>query len=180
MGEVAGPNNGSGRGVRSASLFEIDRDYAAVTATPWPDFMLGVTVRGELVSSIDFLDVNIQPYTVRNAMARETVRQLRAYFKDPQHRFSLPLDPRGTAFQLAVWAALRRIPVGETRSYGELAKLLASGPRAVGGACRVNPLAVVIPCHRVVASHGIGGFMGVTKGRGLRLKRHLLAHELHS
>ena len=76
-----------------------------------------------------------------------------------------------------MWDALWRIPAGQTRSYGEVAQHLGSSARAVGGACRANPIPVIIPCHRVVGAHGMGGFMGVTAGRGLRLKQRLLAHE---
>jgi len=142
--------------------------------------MLGVTVHGEVVTSIDFLSAKAAPYTAHSEITRETVKQLRAYFRDPQHRFTLPLDPAGTPFRLAVWDAMRRIPAGETRSYGELARQLGSSARAVGGACRANPIPLVIPCHRVVAAQGVGGFMGVTAGRGIQLKQRLLAHEFHS
>lgn len=89
----------------------------------------------------------------------------------------LPLAPRGTPFQRRVWQALRRIPPGERVTYGELARRLESGPRAVGGACRANAVPLLIPCHRVVAADGDGGFAGHTRGRWLEIKRWLLAHE---
>jgi methylated-DNA-[protein]-cysteine S-methyltransferase len=155
-------------------------DYAAVLATPWSGVMLGVSVYGEVVTSIDFLADNAAAHSASEGVAGEAVRQLQAYFRDPQHRFSLPLQPIGTPFQRRVWDALRRIPAGQTRSYGEVAQRLASGARAVGGACRANPIPVIIPCHRVVAAHGMGGFMGVSAGRALQLKQCLLAHEILS
>ena len=155
-------------------------DYAAILATPWPGVMLGVSVQDEFVTSIDFLADNALAHSTSEGVAGETVRQLRAYFRDPQYRFSLPLQPMGTPFQLSVWEALRRIPAGQTQSYGEVAHQLVSGARAVGGACRANPIPVIIPCHRVVAAHGMGGFMGVTAGRGIQLKQRLLAHEFLS
>ncbi|MGH8800240.1 MAG: methylated-DNA--[protein]-cysteine S-methyltransferase, partial [Casimicrobiaceae bacterium] len=77
-----------------------------------------------------------------------------------------------------VWDALATIPVGESRTYGELARSLHTAPRAVGGACGANPIALVIPCHRVVGSQGsLGGFMGVTAGDPIAIKRWLLTHE---
>jgi len=90
-----------------------------------------------------------------------------------------PLDITATAFQWRVWDALTRIPAGETRSYGEIATLLRSSARAVGGACGANPIPLVVPCHRIVASGGkIGGFMGARDdGFELGIKRWLLAHE---
>ena len=152
-------------------------DYAAVLTAPWSGVMLGVSVHDEFVTSIDFLADNAVAHSASEGVAGEAVRQLQAYFRDPQHQFSLPLQPIGTPFQLRVWNILRRIPAGLTRSYGEVAQHLGSGARAVGGACRANPIPVIIPCHRVVAAHGMGGFMGVTAGRGLQLKQRLLAHE---
>ena len=151
--------------------------YAAVVATPWSGVMVGVSVHDEAVTSIDFLAGNAAPHTARKGVAREAVRQLRAYFRDPQHRFVLPLEPVGTPFQRRVWDAMRRIPAGETRSYGWLARQLGSSPRAIGGACRVNPIPLIIPCHRIVAAQGLGGFMGVTTGPGIQLKQLLLSHE---
>lgn len=86
------------------------------------------------------------------------------------------LSPAGSAFQQAVRALLLVIPPGETRTYGECARLLGSSPRAVGGALRANPLPILIPCHRVVAAHGLGGYAGASKD-GQRRKAWLLAHE---
>jgi methylated-DNA-[protein]-cysteine S-methyltransferase len=103
--------------------------------------------------------------------------QLEAYFADPAASFDLPLALGGTGFQRRVWQALRSIPAGTTVTYGELAKRLASGPRAVGAACRANPCPIVVPCHRVVAKQGLGGFAGDTGGRRLAVKKWLLRHE---
>jgi methylated-DNA-[protein]-cysteine S-methyltransferase len=83
------------------------------------------------------------------------------------------LDLRGTPYQQAVWRALLSIPWAEVRSYGDIARVLGSGARAVGGANHRNPVAILVPCHRVVAAHGaLGGY-----GGGLERKRWLLAHE---
>ena len=106
----------------------------------------------------------------RTAAARE---QLIAYFAGRRRDFDLPLAPAGTAFQQRVWAALRRIPFGETRSYGEIARELGSSPRAVGRANGTNPICVIVPCHRVIGADGsLTGF-----GYGTELKRRLLEHE---
>ena len=87
---------------------------------------------------------------------------------------------RGTPFQRRVWQALRGIPSGSTCSYGELAHELGSSARAVGGACRRNPIPIVVPCHRVAAAAGgVGGFMGQRDGEALTIKQWLLDHECH-
>jgi methylated-DNA-[protein]-cysteine S-methyltransferase len=105
------------------------------------------------------------------------VAALRRYLRDPTTPWSLPVVARGTPFQRRVWAALRRIPVGRTVTYGALAARLGSAPRAVGAACRANPVALVVPCHRVVASVGLGGYQGRSAGPGVEIKRWLLRHE---
>ena len=106
---------------------------------------------------------------------REARRQLELYFKRRLRRFELPLAGRGTPFQHSVWKMMSAIPFGETATYGGMAMALGSGPRAVGMACGRNPLPIVVPCHRVLASGGKeGGFSG---GQGLSTKRKLLALE---
>ena len=100
--------------------------------------------------------------------------QLGAYFDRRLHSFSLPLRPAGTPFQKSVWQCMRAIPFGLTRTYGELAHELNSAARAVGGACGRNPLPIIIPCHRVLGSAGLGGYSG---GDGLSTKRQLLRLE---
>lgn len=102
----------------------------------------------------------------------EAASQLRAYFRGGLRRFDLPLDLGGTAFQRTVWSALQRIPYGETRSYRDIAAEIGrpSASRAVGRANGANPVAIIVPCHRVIASGGsLGGY-----ACGLELKRFLL------
>jgi methylated-DNA-[protein]-cysteine S-methyltransferase len=103
--------------------------------------------------------------------------QFAAYFADGAFRFDLPLGLQGTDFQRQVWQLLRGIPAGATVTYGELAGQLGGSPRAVGGACRANPCPIVVPCHRVLAKDGPGGFAGGTGGRRLAVKLWLLRHE---
>ena len=103
---------------------------------------------------------------------RAAANQLAEYFARTRRAFQLPLDLRGTPFQLAVWKALLRIPYGETRSYGQLAVELghAGAARAVGAANGSNPVSIIVPCHRVIAAGGgLGGY-----GGGLERKRFLL------
>jgi methylated-DNA-[protein]-cysteine S-methyltransferase len=148
--------------------------YDAVVASPLG--RLGIRARTAL-TSIDFVSGRTALRAPVTALARRVARELRIYFADPRHRFALPLAASGTAYQRQVWRAMRRIPAGRVRSYGELARDLGSAPRAVGGACRANPIPIVVPCHRVVSSSGLGGFMGATRGRALEIKRWLLRHE---
>ena len=91
-------------------------------------------------------------------LLKEATRQIEAYFAGRLLRFDLPLAARGSAFEHRVWDAMRAIPYGETRSYGDLAHAVDSGPRAIGGACGKNPIPIVIPCHRVLAKGGMGGY----------------------
>lgn len=105
----------------------------------------------------------------------EVADQLRAYFQKRLRRFDVPVELAGTPFQRAVWSALQRIPYGETRSYREVAAEIGQpmAARAVGQANRANPVAVIVPCHRVIASGGsLGGYAS-----GLELKRFLLELE---
>lgn len=105
-------------------------------------------------------------------LLEEAARQLEEYFAGERREFSLPLAPRGTEFQLRVWAALRTIPYGETRTYGELATLVGNpkASRAVGGASHRNPLSILIPCHRVVGTSGkLTGYAGGLEAKGFLL-----------
>ena len=108
-------------------------------------------------------------------LLRDAAEQLRAYFDRRLDVFDLPLRPAGTAFQTAVWHGLSRIPYGKTITYGELAGRVGGGPRAVGGACGRNPIAVILPCHRVVgAGDRLTGYSG---GNGVATKAALLELE---
>lgn len=150
------------------------QEYSAVVKTPFGHY--GIIADDE-VTAIDFLGRRGRHKKPASGLVREVYSQLRAYFSDPLHRFDLPLRPAGSVFDRRVWRALRTIPAGKVLSYGELAKRLDTAARAVGGACRRNPIPIIIPCHRVIAKNGMGGFMGQTKGTFLQLKQRLLAHE---
>lgn len=103
--------------------------------------------------------------------------QLDHYFTKRGFKFTIPVQLHGTDFQKRVWKALSQIPPGSTLSYGDLAKKLNSSPRAVGNACRANPIPIIIPCHRVVGKNGLGGYDGKTGGSRLAIKKWLLEHE---
>lgn len=149
--------------------------YQAVVAAP--GFALGVRCDDEEIIEIEFIEARPEVAPV-NALAAETVRQLRAYLADPAFAFGLPLRPSGTAFQRRVWGEIAAIPSGATLTYGEVAKNLRNAPRAVGQACGANPFPLVVPCHRVVASAGgLGGFARHGGGFLLDIKRWLLKHE---
>lgn len=105
------------------------------------------------------------------------LEQLESYFLTAKKFENIPFRAIGTEFQRNVWSELQKIPLGETRSYGQIAKILNSSPRAVGNACRNNPILIIIPCHRVVSATGIGGFSGEKEGEKISIKRWLLTHE---
>lgn len=101
--------------------------------------------------------------------------QLNAYFNGTLRDFDLPLRPAGSPFEQTVWQAMRRIPHGETRTYGDLAAAIGGVARAVGGACGANPIPIIIPCHRVL---GAGGrLVGYSGGEGPETKQALLRLE---
>lgn len=150
--------------------------YTAKMKTPFA--VLGIRTADSLVTGIEFLPKAERAQAPADALAERAVRQLERWLDDPRFRFTVPLAPAGTEFRQRVRQALAKIPIGESRTYGELARELHTAPRAVGGACGANSIAVIIPCHRVVGSQGsLGGFMGVTDGDPLVIKRWLLRHE---
>jgi len=165
----------SSREFRSDPRFAAHPGFAAVIA--FPKMKVAVATRADRVSGIRYLPPLAPEAAPRNALAERAVRQLERYREDPDAAFDLPLLIEGTAFQKAVWQAMCAIPRGRTRTYGELAKALGGEARAVGQACGDNRLPIVIPCHRVVAAEGIGGFGHSTGGYLIEAKRWLLLHE---
>ncbi len=153
--------------------------YHGIVAVPWG--ALGYVIRKGALASIDFLPPRTAARPARDVLGRRIESQLHRFFKNPGVGFDLPLLAKGTPFQRRVWSALQGIAPGKRMTYGELARRLHSGPRAVGGACRANPIPLVIPCHRVVAANGgLGGYCGYSGApaeRMLRVKQWLLAHE---
>ena len=141
---------------------------------------LGVRLTQGRLSALDLL-TDLQAEWIPNDMLIQQLQgQLARYFINGDDDFDLPRVSQGSEFQQRVWQAMEKIPYGETRSYGELAKEIGSHPRAVGGACRVNPLPLIVPCHRVVAARGVGGYAGAVSGSLLAVKQWLLKHEFEN
>jgi methylated-DNA-[protein]-cysteine S-methyltransferase len=143
----------------------------------FPKMKVAVETREGRVAGIRYLPPVAPEVAPRNALAERATRQLERYREDPDTVFDLPLLVEGTQLQKAVWQAMRAIPRGRTRTYGDLARELGGEARAVGQACGDNRLPIVIPCHRVVAAQGIGGFGHSTGGYLIEAKRWLLLHE---
>ena len=148
----------------------------AVIAAPFGH--LGLSAEPEVITAIRFLpaDAPLQPPRT-GSLCAQLAEQLAHYWQHPEHVFSLPLRADGTPFQQRVWQAMLAIPPGQVARYGDLARQLGSAARAVGGACGRNPLSIVIPCHRVVAAHDLGGFNQSRGESTLSIKRWLLQHE---
>jgi methylated-DNA-[protein]-cysteine S-methyltransferase len=132
---------------------------------------LSIAEENGAIVSLDWGWGRDQSATRLLARARD---QLYAYFDGSLTRFDLPLNPAGTPYRTRVFSALMAIPYGATRSYAEIARQAGGGPRSVGQAVGANPIPIIIPCHRVLATTGIGGYSG---GEGLPTKRALLALE---
>ncbi len=150
-------------------------DYQAKLTVPFG--VLGICCDERDLLGIDFLSATEKSQHATNALAKTVCEQLLAYFANPDAKFSVPLKPAGTAHQQKVWQAMRNIPCGKTRSYGEIATELKSAAQAVGQACGANPIPIIIPCHRIVGKSNLGGFMRHASGASIDIKRWLLAHE---
>jgi methylated-DNA-[protein]-cysteine S-methyltransferase len=150
--------------------------WTAVLRTPFA--AIGIASDGRAITRVAYMPVSERAQPPRDEVSKHAVRELEAYLDDPGFRFTVPLSPGGTAFQQRVWTALSKIPVGESRTYGEVARMVRSAPRAIGQACGANRIALIIPCHRVVGAMGsMGGFMNAESGDPIAIKRWLLTHE---
>jgi len=143
----------------------------------FPKFKVGVKTRDERVVEIRYLPHSSSVISPKNPLAERAAKQLERYRDNPDTTFDLPLLIEGFELQRGVWDAMCAIPRGRTRTYGELARELGAEARAIGQCCGDNRLPIVIPCHRVVAADGIGGFGHATSGYLLEAKRWLLMHE---
>lgn len=151
------------------------KTYQARFSAPFG--ILGICCEADALTGIEFLAPEITPLPPNTTFSRMVCDQLAAYFASADFHFDIPLKFDSTAHRSRVWQALRSIPRGQTRHYGELAQQIASSPRAVGQACGANPLPIIIPCHRVVSKGGMGGFMHQHGGVALGIKHWLLTHE---
>ncbi len=142
------------------------------TVEPAPGWTLHLAAGDAGLCGLSFEPLSGFDREHHHAILRETAAQLERYFRGELREFDVPLDLQGTEFQKRVWAALLEIPYGETRSYSDLARRLGkpNATRAVGAANGANPVAIIVPCHRVIASNGsLWGY-----GGGLERKRFLL------
>lgn len=151
--------------------------FSAIVMAPFG--AMGVRAEAGVVRELVYLPRTFGEMAPADPVSERAVRQIERYLREPDFRFDLPLAASGTAFQRRVWEVISGIPRGKVLTYGEVAKLIRSAPRAVGQACGANWYPLVIPCHRVTASGGLGGFSNHDDETGFHLgvKRWLLAHE---
>ena len=136
---------------------------------------LGSLTVSQQDGAIIALDWRTERPTAPTPLLRRAGLQLAEYFAGQRHIFDLPLAPQGSDFQQSVWRRMAKIPYGHVMTYGELAQAVGSAPRAVGGACGRNPIAIIIPCHRVVG--GSGALTGYSGAGGINTKQFLLELE---
>jgi len=149
--------------------------YQAKLLTPFA--LLGIRTDDDVLAEITFLPKSDEALAPQDRLAARACAQIERYLEESEFRFDLPIASQGTPFQRRVWRKIAAIGPGLTRSYGEIARELGSSPRAVGQACGANPVPLVVPCHRVLAAGGLGGFAHHEGGFHLAVKRWLLAHE---
>jgi methylated-DNA-[protein]-cysteine S-methyltransferase len=151
--------------------------FSAIVSVPFG--FIGVRTEHGMISELVYLPERFREKAPVDNVAEQAANQIESYIAQPDFCFTLPLKPAGTAFQHKVWSAISSIPRGEVRTYGQIAKHIQSAPRAVGQACGANWYPLVIPCHRVTAAAGLGGFAHHDDETGFHLgvKRWLLAHE---
>ncbi len=158
-------------------MTETNSVFAACVKTPFAT--LGVVADDRHLLGLHFLPAHHAAKAPKpNTIAHLVCVQLMAYLDNPQFHFDLPLRLNGSKHQLDVWQGMRAIPAGATMTYGALAESVGSSARAVGTACGLNPIPVIVPCHRIVAANGgLGGFMGGKLENPLAIKQWLLRHE---
>ena len=148
--------------------------YSAIIQTPIGK--LGICTVAQQLSRLDFLADHTQLIDPKGKISKLIVNELNQYFKNSGFQFNIPYYLQGTPFQKRVWDALSDLPIQKTISYATLAKKLHTSARAIGAACRTNPIPILIPCHRVAAQQGLGGY----KGKKSFIKKWLLNHESSS
>jgi methylated-DNA-[protein]-cysteine S-methyltransferase len=156
---------------RGPAAGQAETRYAA------PFAVLGIATDGEVVTSVRYLPRHVAPVPPHDRVAERACREIERYLADAAHRFAVPYRLDGTPFQRRVWREIEKLFPIKTTSYGEIARRLGTAARPVGGACGANPVPLIVPCHRVLAAGGLGGFMGGNKTFPLGVKRWLLRHE---
>jgi len=150
-------------------------DYQFIIPTPVGK--LGLLVAEQSVRYLSYVDDRCKTKIPKNGLAATVYQQLLEYFQQQRKKFDLPLSPVGTDYQKRVWQRLLKISYGQSFTYGDIAEQLGSGPRAVGNACRWNPISIIVPCHRVVSKTDIGGYTGKVAGEKVERKIQLLEME---
>ncbi|MGL4767055.1 MAG: methylated-DNA--[protein]-cysteine S-methyltransferase [Formosimonas sp.] len=152
--------------------------FDAVVPAPFGGVGVRLSADKQQVFELTYLPDGVPSQHGASVLAQKVFAQVSEYLRNPQATFDLPLMNQGTAFQNKVWQTIAQVPFGHTLTYQSVGRLIACGsPRAVGGACGANPYPLIVPCHRVVASQGIGGFARHDDGFHVGVKRWLLAHE---
>ncbi|MEJ2693079.1 MAG: methylated-DNA--[protein]-cysteine S-methyltransferase [Candidatus Thiodiazotropha sp.] len=154
---------------------QIEQGFQAVIDLPFG--AVGIAMHQGRLVGVDYLNEPSRSYRYQVPGLDRVLDTIQRYLDDARIDFDFAIELDGTPFQQRVWQELRAIRAGETLTYGQLAERLGSGARAVGNACRANPCPLVVPCHRVVAVKGLGGFAGERSGKKLDIKRWLLRHE---
>jgi methylated-DNA-[protein]-cysteine S-methyltransferase len=151
--------------------------FSAIVEAPFG--AIGIRTEPGVLRELVYLPRHFNEKAPTDKLSEQAARQVERYLTQPDFRFDLPLAEVGTAFQRKVWAVIAAIPRGDVLTYGQVARQIRSAPRAVGQACGANWFPLVIPCHRVTASGGLGGFSNHDDETGFHLgvKRWLLKHE---
>jgi methylated-DNA-[protein]-cysteine S-methyltransferase len=151
--------------------------FAAIVEAPFG--AIGIRTDADRLRELVYLPHSFNEKAPVDAIAERTAVQVARYLQEPDFQFDLPLLAAGTDFQRRVWQAIAAIPRGQVLTYGQVAKQIRSAPRAVGQACGANWFPLIIPCHRVTAAGGLGGFSNHDDETGFHIgvKRWLLAHE---
>jgi len=146
---------------------------------PAPFGAVGIRTSAGVLQELVYLPKHFPEKDASDALAAKVAQQVLRYLAQPDYRFELNLPALGSDFQRRVWGAIAAIPLGQVRTYGQIARQIQSAPRAVGQACGANWFPLIIPCHRVTAAGGLGGFAhhDDEKSFHLGVKRWLLAHE---
>ena len=144
---------------------------------PAPFGAIGVRIEGDVLKELSYLPRQYKAKPAADKLSKKVAMQVAAYLKNPDYVFDLDLPEVGTEHQRKVWSVINAIPRGKVLTYGEVARKIRSAPRAVGQACGANWYPLIIPCHRVTATGGIGGFARHDGGFHQSVKRWLLQHE---
>ena len=154
----------------------VNQEFEYVLPSPVGNLGLSVTTKG--IRCLSYLRIQQKIQLPKGGLGKQVYSQLQEYFELRRTSFDLPIDIVGTSYQKKVWSEVAKIAYGESRTYGEIAQSISSGARAVGNACRNNPIPIIIPCHRVVKKSGIGGYCGSVAGKEIQQKDWLLRHEI--